>query len=167
MGTDPITGKDIRKSKEGFLTQKDAKLAAALFERQFHNGEYIQPSNIKFGDLCSDWERHYSSQGVKESSLRARKIALNHIRLEYDNVVLQKITKKAYQDTLDKLADKFSNNYVSSIHTSANMVFQYAYENKLIKDTPTKDIKLPQKRETVEDLEKGSTIIDKFLKKKN
>lgn len=30
MGTDP--GKDIRKSKEGFLTQKDAKLAAALLE---------------------------------------------------------------------------------------------------------------------------------------
>lgn len=46
MGTDPITGKEIKKSKSGFLTQKDSKLASALFERQFHHGEYIKPSKI-------------------------------------------------------------------------------------------------------------------------
>ncbi|WP_163581335.1 site-specific integrase [Gracilibacillus saliphilus] len=165
MGTDPVTGKDIRKSKEGFLTQKDAKLAAALFERQFHNGEYIQPSKITFNDLCMDWERHYHSQGAKDSSLRARKIALKHILNAFGNVPIQKITKKAYQDSIDQLANKFSTNYVSSIHTSANMVFQYANENRLIKDIPTKNIKLPKKKETVEDLENDNSIFNKYLEK--
>ncbi|MGJ9458507.1 Arm DNA-binding domain-containing protein [Oceanobacillus sp. CF4.6] len=42
-GKDPITGKDKQTSKSGFLTKKDAQLAAALFERQFHNNEYVQP----------------------------------------------------------------------------------------------------------------------------
>ena len=106
VGTDPITGKDIRKSKEGFLTQKDAKLAAALFERQIHNNEYIQPSKILFVDLCKDWERHYS-QDAKESSLRARRIALKQIISEFGQIPIQKITKKAYQDTIDKLSTKF------------------------------------------------------------
>ncbi|MYL47664.1 tyrosine-type recombinase/integrase [Virgibacillus halodenitrificans] len=165
IGTDPVTGKDIRKAKEGFLTQKDAKLAAALFERQFHNGEYIQPSKITFNDLCSEWERHYHSQGAKDSRLRARKIALKHILNEFGKVPIQKITKKAYQDNIDQLAIKFSINYVSSIHTSANMVFQYAQENKLIKDIPTKDIKLPKKKETVEDLENDNSIVEKYLEK--
>lgn len=165
IGTDPVTGKDIRKSKEGFLTQKDAKLAAALFERQYHNGEHIQQSNISFGMLCKAWEEHYHSQGAKDSSLRARKIALKKILIEFENVPIQKISKLAYQDLLDKLSIKLSNNYVSSIHTSANMVFQYAKENKLIKDIPTENIKLPKKRETVEELENNNTIVAKFLEK--
>src|SRR5690606_15759577 len=165
METDPVTGKDIRKSKEGFLTQKDAKLAAALFERNFHNGDYIEPTKITFGDLCTDWERHYLSIGAKDSSLRARKIALKHIVNEFGIVPIQKVTKKAYQDTIDKLATTFSTNYISSIHSSANMVFEYAHKNKLIKDIPTKDITLPKKKKTVFDLEQSNSIEDKFLEK--
>ncbi|MET7021617.1 tyrosine-type recombinase/integrase [Bacillus mycoides] len=164
MGTDPITGKEIKKSKSGFLTQKDAKLAAALFERQFHNGEYIQPSKIIFTDLCNDWERHYG-QDAKESSLRARRIALKHIINEFGQTPIQKITKKAYQDVIDKLSTQFSTNYISSIHTSTNMVFEYAHTLNLIKELPTKGIKLPKKKKTVSDLENDNSINEKFLEK--
>ncbi|MDA2519781.1 tyrosine-type recombinase/integrase [Bacillus cereus] len=164
MGTDPVTGKEIKKSKSGFLTQKDAKLAAALFERQFHNGEYIQPSKIAFLNLYNDWERHYS-QDAKESSVRARRIALKHIINEFGQLPIQKITKKDYQDVIDKLATQFSTNYVSSIHTSTNMVFEYAITNNLIKEAPTKGIKLPKKKKTVSDLENDNSINEKFLEK--
>lgn len=164
MGTDPVTGKEIKKSKSGFLTQKDAKLAAALFERQFHHGEYVQPSKMIFVDLCSDWERHYS-QDAKISSLRARRIALTHIINEFGETSIQKITKKAYQDVIDKLSNQFSTNYVSSIHTSANMVFEYAHSLKLIKDVPTKGIKRPKKKKTVSELENDNSINEKFLEK--
>ncbi|GAQ19140.1 integrase, superantigen-encoding pathogenicity islands SaPI [Oceanobacillus picturae] len=163
-GKDPVTGKDKQKTKSGFSTKKDAQLAAALFEREFHSGEYIQPSKMNFSDLCNDWENHYS-QDAKESSLRARRIALKHITNVFGQVPIQKITKKSYQDTIDQLSNKFSNNYVSSIHTSANMVFDYAYSLKLIKDVPTKDIKLPKKKASVSDLEKSDSIQGKFLEK--
>ncbi|RDW20058.1 site-specific integrase [Oceanobacillus arenosus] len=166
-GKNPITGKDNTPiSKSGFRTKKDAQLAAALVERQFHNKEYIQPSKVTFNILCDDWEKHYvSSMGAKESSLRARKKALKHIRNEFGDNPIQKISKKDYQDTIDKLAKKYSVNYVSSIHSSANMVFSYAKENKLIKDIPTNEIKLPKKKKTVADLEKGDSIKEKFLEK--
>lgn len=87
LGTDPVTNKEIRKSKEGFLTQKDAKLAAALVERQAHKGEFLQPSNITFEEVAEDWKKHYISQGAKESSLRARKIALKHIVTKLSDVL--------------------------------------------------------------------------------
>ncbi|MBH9968880.1 tyrosine-type recombinase/integrase [[Bacillus] enclensis] len=165
-GKHPITEKDKQVSKSGFLTKKDAQLAAALFERQFHNDEYIQPSKITFNALSDDWEKHYlQTMKAKESSLRARKIALKHIKNEFGEIAIQKISKKAYQDTIDKLSNEFSTNYVSSIHTSANMVFEYAKENKLIKEVPTMDITLPKKKKTVADLEKGESIKQKFLEK--
>jgi integrase len=165
-GKDPITEKDKQVSKSGFLTKKDAQLAAALFERQFHNDEYIQPSKITFNALSDDWEKHYlQTMKAKESSLRARKIALKHIKNEFGEIAIQKISKKAYQDTIDKLSNEFSTNYVSSIHTSANMVFEYAKENKLIKELPSMDITLPKKKKTVADLEKGDSIKQKFLEK--
>lgn len=59
---------------------------------------------------------------------------------------IQKITKKLYQDAIDQFANKFSYNYVSNIHTSANMVFMYAKEMKLIKEVPSQDIRLPKKK---------------------
>lgn len=164
-GKDPVTGKDKQASKSGFLTKKDAQLAAALFERKFHNGEHIEPSKITFEAVCGDWLKHYLSQGAKESSHRARRIALEHVISEFGQTLIQKVTKKAYQDLIDELSNKFTTNYVSSIHTSANMVFVYAHENKLIKEVPSKDIKLPKKKKTVADLEQGNEINDKFLEK--
>lgn len=163
-GKDPVTGKDKQASKSGFLTKKDAQLAAALFERQFHNGEYIQPSSITFQALCDDWLKHYLSQGAKESSHRARRIALNHVINAFGQSLIQKINKKMYQDLIDELANKFSTNYISSIHSSANMVFTYAHDNKLIKDIPSEGVKLPKKKKTVADL-KNDSINEKFLEK--
>ncbi|RKD21125.1 recombinase [Ammoniphilus oxalaticus] len=163
-GKDPVTGRDKQVSKSGFLTKKDAQLAAAIFERKFHNKEFIEPSKITFEAIYEEWERHYSVD-VKESSVRARRIALKHIVDEFGHKPIQTITKKEYQDTIDELAARFSSNYVSSIHTSANMVFEYARENKLIKEVPTKDIKLPKRKRTVADLEKEHSINERFLEK--
>ncbi|WP_449354412.1 site-specific integrase [Virgibacillus natechei] len=163
-GKDPVTGKDKQKSKSGFNTKKDAQLAAALFERQFHSGEFIEPSKITFNALCDDWEKHYvSSMDAKESSLRARKIALKHVRDEFGDMPIQRIRKKDYQDFIDKL--QLSTNYILSIHSSANMVFSYSKENNLIKEVPSTDIKLPKKKKTVSDLEKGDSIEENFLEK--
>ena len=136
-----------------------------IFERQFHNGEYTELSSITFKDTIIGLVRALPITRRKRSSHRARRIALNHIMNEFGQTLIQKITKKAYQDTIDELSNRFSTNYVSSMHTSANMVFNYAHENKLIKEVPTKDIKLPKKKKTVADLEKGDSINEKFLEK--
>ncbi|WP_096186854.1 tyrosine-type recombinase/integrase [Evansella halocellulosilytica] len=166
LGKDPVTNKELKKAKEGFLTQKDAKLAAALVERQAHRGEFLQPSNITVEKVYLDWEKHYASQGAKESSVRARRIAFKHVLNKFSNTPIQKINKKAYQDVIDELAEKFSSNYISSIHSSAHMFFDYALHNKLVNEVPTKDIRLPKKRKTVDELEENQhTIQQKFLEK--
>src|SRR5690625_3568993 len=84
-GKDPVTGKDKQKSKSGFATKKDAQLAAALFERQFHKGDYIKPSALSFDDLCTEWLKHYAVD-AKESSIRSRRVALKHIIKEFEGI---------------------------------------------------------------------------------
>ncbi|PTL37654.1 tyrosine-type recombinase/integrase [Alkalicoccus saliphilus] len=164
-GTDPITNKEKRHYKQGFKTQKDAKLAAALAERQLNQDDFIQPSRISFQELSTDWEKHYLAQKAKESSLRARKIALKHMIAHFENVPIQKINKKAYQDAIDKLAASFSENYISSIHSSAHMVFEYAVELKLLKENPAKKAKLPKRKVTLEELENRNSIEEKYMEK--
>src|SRR5699024_2179972 len=162
-GKDPITGKDKQVSKSGFRTKKDAQLAAAIVERKIHKGDYIEPSELTFDNLSKEWEKHYSVD-AKISSVRARNKALKHAINEFGDKAIQRITKQEYQSFIDEISSKFSRNYVSSIHSSANMVFQYALSINLIKDIPSEKIKLPNKRKTVEDIESES-IHDKFLEK--
>lgn len=162
-GKDPITGKDKQVSKSGFRTKKDAELAAAIVERQIYKGDYIEPSVLTFESLANEWEKHYSVD-AKVSSVRARNKALKHAINEFGDKAIQRITKQEYQSFIDEISSKFSRNYVSSIHSSANMVFQYALSINLIKDIPSEKIKLPKKRKTVEDIESES-IHDKFLEK--
>lgn len=162
-GKDPITGKDKQVSKSGFLTKKDAQLAAAIVERQIHKGDYIEPSELTFESLAKEWEKHYSVD-AKVSSVRARRKALKHAINEFGDKAIQSITKQEYQSFIDKISDKFSVNYVSSIHSSANLVFQYAQSINLMKDIPSEKIKLPRKKKTIEDIENDS-IHDKFFEK--
>ena len=90
-GKDPITKKDKQASKSGFRTKKDAQLAAAIFERQFHNGEFLEPSNVTFKEMSEQFLEHYLSQGAKISSHRARKKALAHIIDRIGTTPIQKI----------------------------------------------------------------------------
>src|SRR5699024_8683464 len=106
-GKDPITGKDKQVSKSGFLTKKDAQLAAAIFERQFHKGEYIERSALTFENLTNEWEKHYSVD-AKESSVRARKKALKHAINEFGDKAIQSVTKHEYQAFIDDISKKFS-----------------------------------------------------------
>ena len=54
---------------------------------------------------------------------------------------------------------------MASIHSSANMVFKYACDMKVIKESPIKGAKLPKQKKTVEEL-KEDNISEKFLEKK-
>src|SRR5699024_5354143 len=152
VGKDPVTKKDKYVSKSGFRKLDDAKLAAELVKRQVRNGEYLEPVKMTFSTLVSQWIDHYSVD-AKESSVRARQKAVNITINEFGTYQLYQITKNDYQTFIDKMTKKYSKNYVDSIHSTTHMVFQYAKDMKLIKEVPSKGIKRPKKRKTVEELE--------------
>lgn len=163
VGKDPITGKDKYVSKSNFKEKKDAEWAEALIKRQVHNGEYIEPIKLTFGEVAKEFINHYSNE-VKESSVRARQKALNITLDKFSGHLLQQITKYDYQKFIDEVSKKYSDNYVSSIHSSSNMVFNYAKEMKLISELPSEGVKRPKKKKTVEELE-NNELLEQFLEK--
>lgn len=164
-GKDPFTGKDKQVSKSGFLTKKDAQLAAAIFERKFHEGEYIEPSAISLEELAKEWEKHYIVD-VKPSTLNTRKKTLKHAFNEFGDTPIQRITKHDYQNFIDRLftEKKLSRSYIGTINVAVSLVFKYAKDINLMKNTPTESIRLPREKKTIEEIENDS-IKDKFLEK--
>lgn len=164
VGKDPITGKDKQISKGGFRTKKDAQLAAALIERQFHNGEYIEPSSLTLEALGTAWLDAYSVD-VKDSTVRMRSQALKKLIAAFNNCQVQKVTKNDYQTFINDMAKAHSVNHVKIIHTTARMLFQYAKEyTKIISKSPCDGIKLPKEKQTVEDIENEETSYN-FMEK--
>lgn len=164
-GKDPVTGKDKQVSKSGFLRKKDAELAAATFERKFHEGDFIQPSRFTFEDVSKEWLKVYLKEGAKENSHRLRKYSLKHSQDFFENIPIQKITSNDYQNMFDELPDTLSKSTITSIHVAAHLVFKYAYDKKLIESVISEGVKLPEKNKTVADLEAGNEIKGKFLEK--
>ncbi|MCO5361074.1 tyrosine-type recombinase/integrase [Staphylococcus pasteuri] len=162
-GKNPTTGKYEYISKSGFKRKSDAKHHAEMVERQLRNGDYIAPSAYTFKEFANAWLKQYAND-VKVSSVRAREKAIHHATERFGDYPIQSIKKHDYQLFVDDMSNQYSKNYVDSIVASTNMIFNYAYDMKLIKVLPNEGIKRPKKRLSVEELE-SSEFKKKFLEK--
>ncbi|MBM7578248.1 Arm DNA-binding domain-containing protein [Jeotgalibacillus terrae] len=62
LGIDPITKKQIQKTKSGFLTREAAKNAAAELEyrSKVQSGRITTNNRDKFANVVEDWMSEYS-----------------------------------------------------------------------------------------------------------
>ncbi|OES45389.1 site-specific integrase [Domibacillus iocasae] len=145
LGLDPVTGKQVQKTKSTFKSEKEAIRAAALMEKQFEDGELKSEAKLKVSVFLPEfliWYGHHA----KESSVRARRIALERLTELWQDTQLRRITKRIYQDRLLDLSNQYSKNYLDSMHTTGRMFFKRALELELIKNDPTEGFKLPKKK---------------------
>lgn len=163
LGKNPKTNKYEYISKSGFKRKSDAKHHAEMVERQIRLDEYIAPSTISFDAVVGEWLEEYSKD-VKISSVRARKKAIKISQNKFGPYPIQKISEHDYDKFINGLSGEYSTNYIKSIMTSTNMVFNYAVKHGYIKKSPHINVKLKKKKETVEELE-NDNISNNFLEK--
>jgi len=163
LAQDQISGKRKQITRSGFSTKKEAQLAASQLEKDIANGNLIMESKITFGEFFREWLVHYEKQ-AKVSSVRARRIAAKNLLEVWNNRRLSSITRKMYQDHLNGLSEKYSPNYLDSIHSTGNMIFNYALSLELIKSNPTDHFKMQKKKIEVADIE-SENIEEGFLEK--
>ncbi len=173
LGKDPITNKRKQKSKGGFKTKKEAQAALAKIQTEYHEGSYINETEITLKDFIKKWLELYEKTGkVKISTIRVRKHETNNMLLYFKDVKLKDITRSMYQDFLLELSKTFAENTLSGIHGTARQVFKKAVELKYLKEDPSEYSVLPKKQKTVEELEQEHEIpkyfekdeLNKFLK---
>ena len=163
LGIDPVTGKQIQKSKRNFTTRKEAVSAARKLEAEIENGTYIEETKMTFKAFTQEWIKVYA-QNAKISSVRARSKEMNHFISVWGNFQLKKITKRIYQKRILELSEKYSQNYMSGIHACGRMIFNHAIELGLIKLNPTENVRLPKYQAKIEEIENQADEI-KFLEK--
>ncbi|MFC6040339.1 tyrosine-type recombinase/integrase [Paenisporosarcina macmurdoensis] len=135
-------------------------MAANKIEESIVEGAVIHETKITFGQFAVEWVEYYGTQ-AKISSVRARSIAMKQLVSQWEHLPL-KITRHMYQSYINALSQKFSRNYIDSIHTTGNMIFKHAIRKDLLSRNPTEGFVMPKKQETVEEIEEED-IQEKFL----
>lgn len=158
-------GERKQKKKGGFRTKAEAEKAAALLIAEVERGEYIEENKITFGDFAKDWLKMYTNLGIKPSTLRLRNYEIGKLNSHLEKIKLKDISHKKYQKVIDDLGASVKYNTLSGIHTTGQMVFEYAMKTETIRKDPTKYTVLKKDAPTVEELEQNSEI-PKYLEKK-
>ena len=76
IGIDPLTGKEIRKSKAGFKTKREAEIYISKLRTEYDNNNYINSADITFNELYQMWYASYKDT-VKPSSCHWNNITNN------------------------------------------------------------------------------------------
>lgn len=141
--SDPITGKRKEKSKSGFKTKKEAKIAADDVEVEINHGYIKNEQSTTISIYLDIWFDTYKDT-VKNTSLRNRVSSINVIKKHIGDVLLIKINYSFYQKFLNKLSKEYAKNTLTSIHQVMSMMIKSAVRDSYFKFNPIADCKIPR-----------------------
>lgn len=147
MGTDPVSGKRINKTKQGFKTKKEAQLALARLQTEIENSGFRQAEKMTFQQVYDLWVVNYELT-VKESTfVKQTELYRLHVLPYFGHRMLDKITPAIVQ--------KFANQNVKykryrEFISNTSRIFEYAIRMNLIRENPVKKIIIPKPAEKLE-----------------
>lgn len=162
---DPVTGKRKQIKRRG-KTQREAKKrveqAIRLLEENQIDESYAK--KITFDQAANHWLDVYKLTGVKSSTIRIREKEIKILNRFFAKTPIGKITHTKYQAFLSKIAPDYARTTVQGVNTTAGMIFRQAIKDRIIKDNPQKDVIIPKKQKTVEELA-TDPIEEKYLER--
>lgn len=160
---DPFTG-ERRQIKRRGRTQGIAKerVKEAIRLLKEDGIDERRSASTTFGQIAEEWFSVYEVSGVKLSTLDIRRKSINILNRYIENTPIPNVTFSVYQKIIRDLAKDYSRNTLDSVNACANMIFDYAIKDKLIKDNPRDGVTIPKKRMTIADIEADS-IEEKYM----
>lgn len=96
-----VNGKSDPIRKGGFKTKKEAQVAAAEIEDQLNKGVLPQAKLVVFADYFESWVKLFKPK-IGKNTLSRYLVTLATIKEEFPGVYIQNITKRSYQEFLNK-----------------------------------------------------------------
>ncbi|MBU5268105.1 hypothetical protein [Virgibacillus proomii] len=112
---------------------------------------------ITFNELAMKWLDMYKLTGKKDNTIETRLIQLGILNKQMAKIPIDKITHLYYQNIINGMSNKYERNSLLAIHSCAGLIFKFGVKYKLMAENPAKDIVIPKKVKTVEELQKDST----------
>ena len=145
VGTDPGTGKSIRKSLYG-KTQKDVRQKMTAMQQAIDSGTYQEPNKTTVTEWLDEWMKTFCAVKVKPLTYSSYEVAIkNHIKPAIGAVKLQAVkgvhVQKLYNGmTAAGLSAKTVKNTAAILHKA----FSMAQKQGLIQGNPCDAAELPK-----------------------
>lgn len=147
LGVDLQTGKKKRTTRQGFSSQKEARLALARLEigedhPQKRDGSPLTKKYITFEDVYKAWLESYKNTVKRTTSMNTENFFRNQILPKFGTKVLGSITADYCQTVVNGWAETYTNYKV--LKGYAQRVLDYAIRRKLLSDNPFQLVVLPR-----------------------
>lgn len=151
LGINQATGKEIRTTRRGFSTKKEAQLELNRLLVDFEKNGLQKKENITYQEIYNDWIIQYKNT-VKESTfVKTKRIFNNHILPYFGKMRIENIEIKHCQNAINLWAKSLKR--FKMIMNYAGMIFDYAIRIGLIAMNPTKLVTRPKIKDEVEEKE--------------
>lgn len=123
---DPFTQKYKIKSKSGFITKKEAQLAATCEEKKIAEG--FEETDLTLESFLYEWLSEYKKGTIRKNTftIHERNIK-NHIIPYFKKILLSKVKPIMYQKFLNMLSEQgYSKRTIEIIHGTAYSAFEKA-----------------------------------------
>ena len=153
MGLDSLTGKRITTTRRGFKTQKEASLAEARLKLEYEEKTF-DAKNSKYTfqqiyELFLVEHKNTVKSGTYATTVRYAKL---HILPKIANKRIDSFTVLDCQKLVNQWAEYFNSaKYPKGI---TQQVFDYAIKMNIITDNPMRKVKLPKRKETINEVNK-------------
>ncbi|GIN57939.1 site-specific integrase [Lederbergia ruris] len=144
LGTDEATGKQMRTTRRGFKTKKEAELALARIKLQVASGEFRKERAETFKEVYELWLLQYENTVEQSTFVKTVSLFDNHILPSIGEYKIEKITVDICQKAVNDWAKKLKN--ISKVKAYASRVFNFAVKRDFVQKNPFDIVELPRKR---------------------
>lgn len=160
---DPMTQKYREKSKKGFQSKVEAKLAASEEEKRLLEG--YEQASLPLKEYIDLWLNEYKKDSIRKNTYELHQQNIkNHILPYFKNILLEDIKPIMYQKFLNQLADKeYSKRTIEIVHSTMNNALEKAVTLGKIEKNPCQGVTIKGKKKEKEIQFIDSGDIPRFL----
>lgn len=149
LGVDEVTGKEVRTTRRGFKSKKEAHITLNKLLIDFEQNGLNKQKNLTFQQVYDLWVVNYEHT-VKESTfVKTTEQYRNHILPTFGELKIEKISIAYAQ----KFANAKSKDFVHfrEFISNASRIYDYAITLGYASDNPFKKITIPKRKESIDD----------------
>lgn len=142
IGVDPLTGKEIRTTRRGFKTLKEAETALSRLKLEIIDGTFRKPRVETYQDLYKLWVDHYEKTVEESTFVKTTGIFRNHILPAMGLYKIDKINVDVCQRHVDEWATKLKK--FRTVKAYASKVLDFAIKRGYIENNPFSLVDMPK-----------------------
>lgn len=150
LGLDPLTGKEMRTTRRGFKTQKEAELALARMKIEIANGTYKKTQAETYNDVYNLWVEQYENTVEESTFTKTLGIFRNHILPALGSYKIEKMNIEVCQRHVNEWFNKLKN--YRMVKAYAAKVMDFAIKRGYIQTNPFSLVDMPKHKKSFTDL---------------